>query len=102
MAQCPRESLGSPESLTFLNAPPKLCSGDKSARIMGLWKGLTKTVQVQSLAQCLPYCACPKKGACCPCQPRRSEAWGLETSWLVHFADLESGEKKKKMSRPST
>lgn len=62
---------------------------------MGLLKGLTKTMQVQSLAQRLPYYACPKKGACCPCQPRRSEAWGLETSWLVHFADLESGEKKK-------
>lgn len=83
-----------PSPLTFLNAPPEPCSGDKSAHIMGLLRGLTKIMQVQSFAQRRPYGEQPIKGACCPCQPRLSEAWGLEASWWVHFADLESGEKK--------
>lgn len=52
--------------LTFLNVPPKLCSGNESAHIMGLLRAFIEIMQVKRLAQRLPYCELPIKNTCCP------------------------------------
>lgn len=80
--------------LIFLNVPPKLCSGDKSAHIMGLLRAFIEIMQVKRLAQRLPYCELPIKNTCCPFQWWLSKSGGRRQAWLVHFADLESGEKR--------